>query len=166
LDKAKHDTPESIYHVEQLAHLHALQAVPMLEEKFVRIQDPADKAHVASALVRLGAPKEIYWDFLIRLATRAVENDAPNFYAFDSQGKALPGPNPAFVAWADTHHLDHQGLLEEQIYRAPQPIMFLALTADPRGIPLLRRALLSPNYMIEILAAEGLAENMMTPQSP
>jgi hypothetical protein len=36
--------------------------------------------------------------------------------------------------------------------------MFLALTADPRGIPLLRRALSSPNHMIAIFAALGLAE--------
>jgi hypothetical protein len=158
LTRAKEDTPESIYHVEQLAHLHATQAVPMLKEKFLRTQDLADKAHVASVLVRLGATEEIYWDFLIQLATRVVENDAPNFYAYDSQGKTLPGPNPAFVAWADAHHLDHQGLLEQQMYLAPQPIMFLALTADPRGIPLLRRALSSPNHMIAIFAALGLAE--------
>jgi hypothetical protein len=155
---AKPDTPESIYHVEQLAHLHATQAVPMLEQKFLRTQDPADKAHVASALVRLGADEEIYWDFLIQLATRAVENDAPNFYAYDAHGKTLSGPNPAFIAWADAHHLDHQGLLEQQMYLAPQPIIFLASTADPRGVPLLRRALSSPNHMIAIFAALGLAE--------
>jgi hypothetical protein len=60
IDNAKRDTPESIYHVEQLAHLHALQAVPMLEEKILRTQDPVDKAHIASALMRFGATKEIY----------------------------------------------------------------------------------------------------------
>lgn len=34
MDKAKPDTEESIYYVEQLAHAGAVQAVPMLEEKF------------------------------------------------------------------------------------------------------------------------------------
>jgi hypothetical protein len=34
----------------------------------------------------------------------------------------------------------------------------LALTGDPRAIPVLRRGLLSPNYQIEIIAALGLAD--------
>jgi HEAT repeat protein len=40
----------------------------------------------------------------------------------------------------------------------PGPVLPLGLTANPRCIPLLRRALLSPNYMIEVAGAMGLAE--------
>lgn len=158
IEKARQDNPESIYFVEQIAQARAAQAVPMLEEKFVHTQNALDKAHIASALVRLGDKRDIYWDFLMKLATNAVESDAPNFVAFDSQGKSVPGPSPEFVVWADTHNLSHAGLGEEQTYLAPGPVGLLALTGDARAVPLLRRALLSPNYMIEILGAVGLAQ--------
>ena len=158
VEKATHDDPESIYYVEQIAQARALQAIPMLEDKFVRTQDALDKAHIASALVRLGDKNDIYWNFLLRLATEAVETDAPNFTSYDSQGKSEPGPSPAFVAWANAHKLSADGLGEEHIYRIPGAVGLLALAGDPRAVPLLRRALLSSNYQIEILAAMGLAE--------
>ena len=78
--------------------------------------------------------------------------------AYDSLGKSLPGPSPEFVAWATAHNLDADALGEQQVYWAAGPVRLLAITGDPRSIPLLRRALLSPNYMIEIAAAMGLAE--------
>lgn len=37
-------------------------------------------------------------------------------------------------------------------------VMLIGWSRDPRAVPLLRRTLLSPNYQIEIAAAEGLAE--------
>jgi len=40
----------------------------------------------------------------------------------------------------------------------PGKVAFLGWSRDPRAIPLLRQALLSPNYQIEIAAALGLAE--------
>lgn len=158
IEKARQDNDESIYFVEQLAQARAVQAVPMLQEKFVRTQNALDKAHVASALMRLGDKDDIYWDFLMKLATKAVESDAPNFMSYDSQGKSVPGPSPEFEAWAKAHKLSPTGLGEEHMYLLPGPVAFLALTGDSRAVPLLRRALLSPNYQIEIVAAMGLAE--------
>jgi hypothetical protein len=73
---------------------------------------------------------------------------------FDSNGNWIPGPSTEFVAWADKKKLRHEGLLEEHVYYAPGPTMFLAHTDDPRAIPVLRRALWSPNFMIEIFAAK------------
>jgi len=40
----------------------------------------------------------------------------------------------------------------------PGIVMMVGATDDPRALPLLRRALLSPNYQIEAAAAMGLAE--------
>jgi hypothetical protein len=157
IEKARQDDDGSIYYVEQLAHARAVQAVPMLEEKFVRTEDALNKAHIASALVRLGDKNDIYWDFLVKQATQAVESDAPNFLSYDSQGKAV-GPSPEFEAWVKAHNLSPTGLWEKQMYLAPGPLAFLALTGDPRAVPVLRRGLLSPNYQIEITAALGLAK--------
>jgi HEAT repeat protein len=35
---------------------------------------------------------------------------------------------------------------------------FLAMTGDPRGLPLLRQAMRSSNFMIQAMAAKGLAK--------
>lgn len=112
----------------------------------------------AAALVRLGDKDDTYWDFLVTFAAPALESDAPDFMSYDSQGKAVPGPSPEFVTWADAHNLPHAGLLEESRYMLPGKVALLGWSRDPRAIPLLRRAILSRNYMIEIAAAMGLAE--------
>jgi hypothetical protein len=160
--KASENTPESIYFVEQLAHAKAVQAVPMLEAKFTHTKDVLDKAHVASALVRLGDTNDIYWDFLVKQVTPAVESDAPDFMNFDPQAKTGAGPSPEFIAWAKAHKVPPNGpdgtAAEDAMYWFPGRVMLLGLTGDRRAIPLLRQALLSPNHMIEIAAADSLAE--------
>jgi hypothetical protein len=145
-------------HVELIAEASAVEAIPILKEQFVRVQDPLLKAKIASVLVRLGDKDDTYWDFLLKPATQAVESDAPNFISYDSQGKAIPGASPAFAAWAEAHNSSPDAMPEAQIYSAPGAVGLLALTGDPRAIPVLRRGLLSPNYQIEIMAALGLAD--------
>jgi hypothetical protein len=162
IEKARQDNPESVYYVEQIAHAGAVQAVPMLEEKFARTKEPLDKAKIAQVLIKLGDKDDTYWDYLVRLATPALESDAPDFMNFHSQGKSSPGPSPAFIAWAKAHNVPANGpngnAAEESVYMSPGKVGLLGLTGDPRAIPLLRQALSSPNHMIEIVAASGLAE--------
>jgi hypothetical protein len=158
LRKASENTPESIYFVEQLAQAKAVQAIPMLEEKFVSTQDALDRAHIASALVRLGDKDDTYWDFLAKQAALAVESDAPSQAKYDSQGKLVPGPAQEFIAWAKAHNMTTDLALEAAMYRLPGSVLFLAETGDPRGTSLLRRALSSPNFMIQTYAAQGLAQ--------
>ena len=145
-------------HVDMIARAGAVEAIPSLKQQFVHADDPLLKAKVAAAIVRLGDKDDTYWDFLVKLATPALESDAPDFMRYDSQGKAESGPSPEFVAWADAHNLPQAGLLEESRYLLPGMVAILGWSRDPRAIPLLRQALLSRNYMIEIAAAMGLAE--------
>jgi HEAT repeat protein len=158
IEKVKEDSPLSMQFVEQIVRAKASQAIPMLEDKFGRTEDGGEKSHIASALVRLGDKNYYYWDFLMQQANLALESDAPEFMNFDSKGKLAPGPSPAFIAWAKAHKQSPEALGEQEVYVRPEPIGFLADTGDPRAIPLLRRALLSPNFMIQSLAAEGLGE--------
>ena len=162
LRKASEDTPESIYFVEQLAQAKASQAVPMLEAKFTHTKDVSDRAHVASALIRLGDKNDIYWEFLAKHAATAVESDAPDFMNFDPQAKTGAGPSPEFIAWAKAHNVPPNGpngtAAEDAMYWFPARVLLLGITGDRRAVPLLRKALLSPNHMIEIAAATGLAE--------
>jgi HEAT repeat protein len=158
VEALKKDDGESIsYFVEQIVQTHAVQAIPILKDKFVSTQDVNDKVQIASALVRLGDKDDTYWDFLVRQAAPAIESDAPPIASYDSQGKFVRGPSPEFVAWAKAHNVSLDSAAEDSMYRSPGKVMMLAVTGDPRGIPLLRRALSSSNFMIQTFAAEGLA---------
>jgi HEAT repeat protein len=142
-------------HVETIAAAGAVEAIPILKEQFARSHDWLIKMKLASALVRLGGDQDdIYWEFLAKQATIAVESDAPDFMNTDPQAKTSAGPSPEFTAWANAHKLDAQEAGRNAMYR----IMLLSLTRDRRAIPLLRQGLLSPSHEIEYMAALGLAE--------
>jgi HEAT repeat protein len=148
----------ALVHVDMIARADAVEAIPILKEQFVRVQDPLAKAKIAAALLRLGEKNDSYWDFLVKQGQLAWESDAPNFMAYDSHGKAIPGPSPEFAAWVKAHNLHPDSAAEDSIYMLPGNVMNLGWSRDSRAIPYLRRALSSPNYMVEIDAALGLAE--------
>jgi hypothetical protein len=151
-------SPATPYYVEQLVHLHAVQAIPTLEQKFASPQDEIDKMRLASALVRLGDKNPSYWEYLFARAQASLKDEAPSFLIYDSDGKSKPGPSPEFRKWADAHHVSIGPAAQDAIYSVPAKIGFLAQTMDRRAIPLLRQALLSPNYMVEVFASLGLAK--------
>lgn len=145
-------------HVDLIARAGAVEAIPILKEQFVHVQDPLLKAKIASALVRMGDKDDSYWDFLVEFVTPALESDAPDFMSYDSHGKSMPGPSREFEAWLRTHNLSPDSAGEDSVYMLPGKVAFLGWSRDPRAIPLLRQALSSPNHMIEVAAAKGLAE--------
>lgn len=144
--------------VDMIAKAGAVEAVPVLKQQFARCQDAFIKTKIASALVRLGDRDDIYWDFLVKQATPAVESDAPDFMNFDSQPSTGSGPSPRFVTWAKAHGVSPESAGEDSMYWLPGKVMLLGSTGDQRAVPLLRRGLLSPNHQVEIAAAMGLAE--------
>ena len=161
------------YDLEVIRVAHATEAVPALERQFARIEVPPeepknlddldkllDKAKIASVLVKFGNRDDRYWDFLVKLATPVITSDAPGFMAYDQQGNPKSGPSPEFTQWAKAHHVSPSDghVAENNVYIHPSWVAFLGLTGDPRAVPLLRRALLSPNGMIKIWASMGLAE--------
>jgi len=158
LEKLKPDTDESMHYVEAVAHAGRIDAIPILENKFVHTQDPVDKAKIAGVLVRLGDKNDTYWDFLAGVVTVAVDSDAPDVADSDAQGKSLPGLSPKFIAWAKAHNIPPAEAASNATYVLPAEVMMLGDTRDRRAIPLLRRALHSPNYLIVSAAADGLAE--------
>jgi hypothetical protein len=148
--------------VDMIGRGGALEAIPILKEQFILRQDPLVKATIARVLIKLGDKDDTYWDYLVKQATPALESDAPDFMNFDPQAKTGAGPSPEFIAWAKAHNVPPNGpegtAAEDAMYWLPGKVMVLGLTGDQRAIPLLRRALLSPNHMIEIAAANGLAD--------
>jgi hypothetical protein len=140
--------------VDLIVRANAVEAIPILKEQFDHVEDQLTKVKIAAALVRLGDKDDKYWDFLVRLATRGVESNMPDLMSYDPQGKPISSPSPEFIVWAKANTIQS----EEQMYLPLAAVGQLGWSRDPRAVPLLRRALLSPNYQIEIFAALGLAE--------
>jgi HEAT repeat protein len=67
-------------------------------------------------------------------------------------------PAPELQVWADAHSVSVNTAFQYARYDIPGKILRLATTGDPRGVPLLRRALQSRNYLIVAWAAKGLAQ--------
>jgi hypothetical protein len=145
-------------HVDLIARANAVDAIPVLKEQFNRVDDQLIKAKIAAALLRMGDKDNTYWNFLVEFANPALQNDAPDYIGYDQQGKAVPGPSPEFQAWAKAHNFSVESELDDSVRMASTGVIFLGWSRDLRAIPLLRKALLSPNHMIEIFAAMGLAE--------
>jgi HEAT repeat protein len=65
---------------------------------------------------------------------------------------------PDLQIWADAHNVSVNTAGIYARYDYPTKVLALAMTGDPRGIPLFQRALQSRNYLIVAFAAKGLAQ--------
>ena len=144
--------------VDRLTEAGAAQVIPELKEQFSRSQDDVAKGRLASALVKLGDKDSIYWDYLVGQARSAIESDTPSPMQFDSQGRFVKGPSPEFVSWAKAHNVTTDSALQAAMYRLPGEVLVLGESGDRRAIPLLRQALSSSNFMIQVSAAQTLAK--------
>jgi hypothetical protein len=115
----------ALVHVDMIARADAVDAIPILKEQYVRAQDPFVKTKIAAALLRLGDKDDSYWDFLVKQGQLAWESDAPNFMAYDSHGKAIPGPSPEFAAWVKAHNLRPDSAAEDSMYMLPGNVLNL-----------------------------------------
>jgi hypothetical protein len=140
-----------------LADAGAVQAVPVLEDEFRRATDVDTKVSIASGLVKLKDRDDTYWNFLLKQATLAVDSGTPDPAYSQSLGKAAV-PTPELQAWAKAHNVSVDAAWQDASFEIPGKVLELGTTGDPRGVPLLRRALHSRNYQIVIEAAKGLAQ--------
>jgi hypothetical protein len=145
------------YGLNFLGESKAREAIPALEEQFALAADEIDKAQIAQVLVQLKAPRDTYWNYLVKLITPILDSHAPDPFASDAEGKELPGVSSAFEAWVDANRLDPPTALQNATIVYPGYVTLLGETEDPRAVSLLRRALASPNYLIAAQASEGLA---------
>jgi len=160
LDKARVDgAVDKVTHgkfdlmdVEIIAQAGERPAIPVLKEQFIKSQDPNTKMKIAAALVRLGEKDDSYWDYMAQQVTPVIESPDPRIY--DPEGKPVPEQlSPDYLKWAKDHNLPF-----DPVYQLPVTVLLFGETGDPRGVPLLRRGLLSHNYFIQAVAARGLAQ--------
>lgn len=148
----------SLATVEQIAEAHAVQAIPALKAQFTLSQDASSKAKIADALVRLGDKDDTYWNYLIEQASEAIHSTIPLPTVFDSHGTVIRGQvSQEFVAWTKAHNVSPEIAAQDAVFGLPGKVAMLGETGDRRGIPLLREALQSPNFLIAAMAAKGLA---------
>lgn len=140
-----------------IANAGAVQATPVLEEQFKRATDVDTKLSIASGLVKLKDRDRTYWNVLLEQATLAVNSDIPDSVFSESQGKAVM-LGPELKRWADAHNVSVNTAAHYARYDYPSKVLPLATTGDPRGIPLLRRALRCRNYLLVAWGAKGLAQ--------
>jgi hypothetical protein len=140
-----------------ISNAEAVQAIPALEEQFKRATNVDTKVSIASGLVKLKDHDDTYWNFLLEQATLAVDSNIPDSVFSESRGKATV-LGPELQAWADAHNVSVNTAGQYARYDFPGKVLQLATTGDQRGIPLLRRALQSRNYLIVAWAAKGLAQ--------
>jgi len=157
MDRLKQGSP-SRADVIRIGEAGAVQAIPDLEKLFAATGDGYLKGATASALVRLRDAHTIYWDYLVKEATAAVQSDAPYPERFDQSGKLVGGRSAEFTAWAKAHNFTFESAFEESTLRLPSGLAYITESGDPRAIPLLRQALSSPNFMIQAAGARGLMQ--------
>lgn len=144
------------YGLEFLAESKAVEAIPALEERFGLVSDDLDKGKIAQVLIRLKDPKPVYWAYLEKLVRSALDSDPPDPFDVDAQGRET-GISPRIEEWARATRQAPPAALENATAVYPTYVVLLGGTEDRRAIPLLNRALLSRDHLIQAEAAEGLA---------
>lgn len=150
-------TLEDIEAIAEAAPNKRVEVNPILEAQFLSTEDASLKGRIASSLVRLGDKDETYWKFLITQAIPAADNDAPFFLGVDQSTDGTPKLAPDFLQWAADRHVSVDDAIELEAGRDPAAIDHLGFTRDVRAVPILRRALSSPNFYVEIAASRSLA---------
>jgi hypothetical protein len=153
LDAGKADPPD----LESIATHQRKTAIPKLETMFDTTREPVLRGKVADTLIRLGATNPRYWDYLKGAAAEAVDSDAPWPVLFDAKGEETAQESPAFAPWARRHKVTPSALKEKEAFVWPEAVLALTETANQLAVPLLRRGLHSPNYLIQAECISGLA---------
>jgi PBS lyase HEAT-like repeat len=135
-----------------------LQAIPVLEEAFNKATHALAKENIASTLMELGQKDDVYWTILSKRAQEIVDSTAPDPVLYDANGKGIRGAvPPEFLEWVKANNLSQNDALYEHLALFPVELSLMGETGDPRGLPILRKGLSSPNYAVRASAAQGLA---------
>jgi len=132
-------------------------AIPVLTAFFARAKDIDAKQQAASNLVILGDKEPLYWNFLMEQARAAVESNPPfpsMFAKQPSQGQA--GMSPEMAAWVKARGLAPEAAMEVAL-TLNWRLIRMARTGDPRGAPVLERALDSRSIFFKATAVMGFA---------
>ena len=139
------------HYVQVIEDNDATGAIPDLEALEAKVPPGDLKLKIDAALVRMHDDKPQYWQAVLAAATEAAGSDMPFPYTdsnqLDPYFKSKPWQGAAM-----------QAQIERAMVLYPKAVMHLGETADPRGDTVLRLATKSPNILVVMAAAGGLAE--------
>lgn len=121
------------------------RTLPALRKAFADRSDKQEKQRIALTLLRLGDKSEVYFDFLAGYAKTAVDDKAPMFLKYTSQGQPVRGEfDLGFLDWCKANSRDprEEASLQFQVY--PEDMMILAEAEDPRARRSFARGLSRP----------------------
>jgi hypothetical protein len=145
----------AIYALE--AHRPDPRIIPALASAFDNRKSKRDRQKIAGTLLRLGERSEKYFDFLAHYAQSAVDDRAPSFAKYDSNGRPIKGQFSAeFENWCAQNGKDRRSVAALQVSEYPEDILALGEAEDSRSIPILRQGLDSPYPMVVALSVQGL----------
>jgi len=134
------------------------RAARILEKAFEKAKDVDAKRAIAGSLIELGSKDNKYWDFLAARAQARVEDDMPMPMAYDASGKAVKGKfADDYLAWCKKKGIEPESMTMDAFYASQNDILAVSKTKDKRAIPILMKGLESPNHMVVMRSAEGLA---------
>lgn len=138
------------------------ETVANAKQIFALTTDPPIKQRFASILLSIGVKDQIYYDYLVSEAQKALDSDMPWPTLYDEHGnkrsKTIDTLDPAFLKWCKEHHQDPRSAFDAAYYEIPVPWYYLAAAGDARAYPLLIQGLHSHNFMIQAWASSGLAK--------
>lgn len=157
LDKAP-DKLHLIHGLRQQGKRGEKRAAKILEKAFDKAKDVDAKRTIANSLIELGNKDDKYWDFLAARARARVEDDMPMPMAYGTNGKAIKGKfADDYLAWCKKKGIEPESMTMDAFYASQNDILAISKTKDRRAIPILMKGLQSPNHMVVMRSAEGLA---------
>ncbi len=129
---------------------------PILENLFLELQqNHLLKGLVAATLIRFKDPSDTYYTYLSDVVRIALDSGVPESVSADDIPNAS-SPSTPLAIWARSRNLTVK-LAQTQADNLVFDVEAVVASQDTRFIPLLRRAVTSPNLLAAGFAVTGLA---------
>lgn len=149
---------DATYYIELSAHADPKRVIPVLEAYFARSNEQDLQNEIASVLVSLGDTDPRFWNLILEQAREALASDTPDPFVGmeDPADPSPPCSDSSFIAWSKTHNLSVKEACKQALSAIPKKLRPLADTGDPRAIPVLQEAMRADNFMMQMIAVNGL----------
>jgi hypothetical protein len=149
--------PEDVEAIRGLSGKSDPRIIAAFETAFDRTRDPDEKRTLAFNMASRGVGGEKYVSYLIELAKVAVEDDAPSYFSYSSEGKIVKSTvNQEFVIWCGDRGLELAECVRNHVSVGTGDVVNVAMLGDNRAEDVLRKGLGSPNISIAYASACGL----------
>jgi HEAT repeat protein len=155
-----HGPPFPLFVIRRFIELGDPLVISALEGAFAQETSEITRQFLAAALVSLGDPDPQYYNYVASAAAAAVASDLPlpvRLGGPKAADSALPSFTAAFASWVERHGGETATAMRRATFDLPAAVEALGESGDPRSFSILIRGLNSPNILVVMAAALGLA---------